>query len=109
MNAPPIIMVPVGQMEVPPRSNQKSLDADVTDIVRRWVANPSENNGLALKAELGQTVIFATAELVAVLYVGFRLGKGLAATLLCTVAWMGLVALVYWAQSRLWERSDLSS
>jgi hypothetical protein len=99
-------MVPVGQIEVPARSNQKSLDADVTDIVRRWVANPSENNGLALKAELGQTVILATAELVVILYVWFRLGNGLAATLLCTVAWMGLVALAYWVQSRLWEHSD---
>jgi len=62
LNAPPIIMVPVGSMGVPPHSNQKSLDADVTDVVRRWVANPSDNNGLALKAEEGETVIFATKE-----------------------------------------------
>src|SRR5262249_57098677 len=62
LNAPPIVMVPVAAMEVPRRSNQQSLDADVTDIVRSWVANPSENNGLALKAEEGETVIFATKE-----------------------------------------------
>ena len=62
LNAPPIIMVPVGAMDVPRHSNQQSLDGDVTDIVRRWVANPSENNGLALKAEEGETVIFATKE-----------------------------------------------
>jgi hypothetical protein len=59
VNAPPILMVPVGAMDVPPRSNQQSLDADVTDIVRRWVANPSENDGLALKTEKGETVVFA--------------------------------------------------
>src|SRR4029077_15723339 len=62
LNAPPIIMVPVGSMDVPRHSNQQSLDGDVTDIVRRWVANPSDNNGLALKAEKGETVIVATKE-----------------------------------------------
>src|SRR4029077_19180512 len=62
LNAPPIIMVPVGAMDVPRHSNQTSLDADVTDVVRRWVANPSDNNGLALKAEEGETVIVATKE-----------------------------------------------
>src|SRR5262249_21785908 len=62
LNAPPIVMVPVAAMEVPRRSNQQSLDADVTDIVRRWVTNPSQNNGFALKAEAGETVIFATKE-----------------------------------------------
>src|SRR5262245_11421387 len=62
VNAPPIIMVPVGEMDVPTRSNRQSLDADVTDIVRRWVANPSENNGLALKTEEGESVVFATKE-----------------------------------------------
>src|SRR5262249_33293853 len=65
VNAPPIIMVPVGAMDVPPRSNQPSLDADVTDIVRRWVANPSENNGLALRTENGEAVVLATKENVA--------------------------------------------
>src|SRR5262245_27259992 len=65
VNAPPIIMVPVEAIDVPPRSNQESLDADVTDIVRRWVANPSENNGLALKTENGETVVCATKENVA--------------------------------------------
>src|SRR5262249_42882549 len=62
LNAPPIVMTPLAAMDVPPHANQKSLDADVTDVVRRWVAKPSENNGLALKAEAGQTVIFATKE-----------------------------------------------
>ena len=56
LNAPSIIMAPIGSMDVPHHSNQKSLDADVTDIVRSWVANPSENNGFALKAEEGETV-----------------------------------------------------
>jgi hypothetical protein len=62
LNAPPIVMVPVGAMDVRQRSNQQSLDEDVTDIVSRWVANPSENNGLALKTEKGETVVVATKE-----------------------------------------------
>jgi len=45
VNAPPIIMVPVGTMDVPPHSNQQSLDADVTDVVRRWVGNPPRTTG----------------------------------------------------------------
>src|SRR5215468_9499823 len=61
LNAPPIIMATVGAMDVPRRSNQQSLDADVTDIVRSWVANPSENHGLALQTE-GRRVLFATKE-----------------------------------------------
>src|SRR5215475_302764 len=61
VNAPPIIAAPVGAMDVPRRSNQQSLDADVTDIVRSWVANPSENHGLALQTE-GRRVLFATKE-----------------------------------------------
>ena len=62
LNAPSINMTPIGAMDVPPHSNQQSLDADVTDIVRRWVANPSENNGFALKTEQGETVNLATKE-----------------------------------------------
>ena len=62
LNAPSINMTPIGAMDVPPHSNQQSLDADVTDIVRRWVANPSENNGFALKTEHGETTYLATKE-----------------------------------------------
>jgi hypothetical protein len=41
LNAPPIIMVPIGAMDVPPHSNQESLDADVTDIVADgWRTRP---------------------------------------------------------------------
>jgi hypothetical protein len=62
LNAPSINMTPIGAMDVPPHSNQKSLDADVTDIVRIWAANPSENNGFAFKTEQGQTANLATKE-----------------------------------------------
>src|SRR4029077_17092828 len=54
LNAPSVTMTPIGAMDVPPRSNQQSLEADVTNIVRSWVANPSENNGFALKTEGGK-------------------------------------------------------
>ena len=62
LTAPSINRTPIGAMDVPPHANQQSLDADVTDIVRRWVANPSENNGFALKSEHGETVTLATKE-----------------------------------------------
>ncbi len=59
---PPIEATPVASTTVPANPTRTPLEWDVTDLARRWLAQPATNAGIAVRVESARTVLFATKE-----------------------------------------------